>query len=104
MELQKTEKPSYSQLYDILKRPQDEIIVSIDSWFSKEISEKIRTYFILYEKNKPSMTGKDLIEQFNLEEGPQIREILDALYRARIEGLPENKEKEFVDEYLKGGM
>jgi hypothetical protein len=49
------------------------------------------------------MTGKDLIEHFNLEEGPQIREILNALYKARIEGLPENKEKEFVEEYLKGG-
>jgi tRNA nucleotidyltransferase (CCA-adding enzyme) len=103
MELLKTEKPSVSKLYDILKRPQDEIIVAVDSWFSKEMSEKIRTYFVLYEKNKPSMTGKDLIEHFNLEEGPQIREILNALYKARIEGLPENKEKEFVEEYLKGG-
>jgi tRNA nucleotidyltransferase (CCA-adding enzyme) len=104
MELLKTENPSVSKLYDILKRPQDEIIVAVDSWFSKEMSEKIRTYFVLYEKNKPSMTGKDLIEHFNLEEGPQIREILNALYKARIEGLPENKEKEFVEEYLKGGM
>ncbi|MGC9383751.1 MAG: CBS domain-containing protein, partial [Kosmotogaceae bacterium] len=82
IELQETEKPTYSHLYDILKRPQDEIIVSVDSWFNKEISEKIRTYFVLYEKNKPSTTGKDLIEQFNLEEGPQIREILNALYKA----------------------
>lgn len=104
MELLKTEKPSVSKLYDILKRPQDEIVVAVDSWFSKEMSEKIRTYFVLYEKNKPSITGSDLIKQFNLEEGPQIREILNALYKARIEGLPENKEKEFIEEYLKGGM
>ncbi|MEA2066531.1 MAG: CBS domain-containing protein [Thermotogota bacterium] len=104
IELQKLEKPSIPKLYDILKRPQDEIIVSVDSWFNKETSEKIRKYFILYEKNKPSITGKDLIEKFNLKEGPQIREILNALYRARIEGLSENKEKKFVEEYLKGGM
>ncbi|TYB95668.1 MAG: CBS domain-containing protein [Kosmotoga sp.] len=102
--IQEKEKLSYAQLYDILKRPKDEIIVTVDSCFNKEISEKIRNYLILYEKSKPSTTGRDLIEQFNIQEGPQIREILNALYKARIEGLSENKEKEFVKEYLKGGI
>ncbi len=95
---------SYSKLYDILKRPQDEIIMAVDSWFDESFSKKIRQYLVLYEKRRPSLTGNDLINQFNLDEGPQIRQILEALYKARIEGLPESKEKEFVNNYLKGGI
>ncbi|MFW6119668.1 MAG: CBS domain-containing protein [Petrotogales bacterium] len=95
---------SYSKLYDILKKPQDEIIMVVDSWFDESFSKKIRQYLILYEKCRPVLTGNDLINQFNLDEGPQIREILDALYKARIEGLHESKEKEFVNNYLEGGI
>jgi tRNA nucleotidyltransferase (CCA-adding enzyme) len=37
-----------------------------------------------------------------MNEGPEIREVLDGLFCARLDGLDEKKEDEFVREYLKG--
>jgi tRNA nucleotidyltransferase (CCA-adding enzyme) len=37
-----------------------------------------------------------------MKEGPEIREALDRLFCARLDGLAEQEEDEFVRKYLKG--
>ncbi|MFA7426557.1 hypothetical protein, partial [Mesotoga sp.] len=49
-----------------------------------------------------TVDGTVLIEKYRMKEGPEIRELLEELLCARLDGLAEEKEDEFVREYLKG--
>ena len=49
---------------------------------------------------KLSINGEKLKENFNINKGPLISVILENLYKARLDGLPENSENEFVTKYL----
>ena len=51
---------------------------------------------------KPKLTGNDLMKEFGLEPGPQLKEILNAIREERIEGTIKTKtdEMQFVKKML----
>lgn len=57
---------------------------------------------LLEDHFKPLLTGDDLQEQFKMKPGPQIKELLQALREAQLEGMVKNKKeaKKFVEGYL----
>ncbi|MBU1682632.1 HDIG domain-containing protein, partial [Patescibacteria group bacterium] len=58
---------------------------------------------LLEDHFKPKLTGDDLMKEFKLEPGPQIKQILDEIREERIEGTIKTKadERKFVKDYLK---
>lgn len=68
------------------------IILSIKSR-SQKVQENIRNYLENLQKVKININGHDLMEM-GLEAGPEIKEILNKVYYARLRGEVHNRQDE----------
>jgi len=67
-----------------------------------KLYEEFQKEPLLEDHYKPKLSGKDLQKEFKLKPGPKIREILNAMREAQIEGVINNKDdaRKFVEGYL----
>jgi len=68
-----------------------------------EVLETYKNDIVRVLKGPRLVTGKDLIEQFSLQPGPQFSKILDELQEVQVEGRVSNREEalEWVRQSLK---
>ena len=67
-----------------------------------KLYEEFKNEPLLEDHFKPLLTGDDLIKSFDLEPGPKLKDILEELRCAQIEGVVKDREEavKFVEGYL----
>ena len=97
------EKPETpSQFYRSLKTNKPEILNFVNSYLDEQEDLLFLAYLKKLNDTKLSINGNVLKTRYGMREGPEIRDVLDELFCARLDGLTKDKEDEFVREYLKG--
>ncbi|PZC52919.1 polynucleotide adenylyltransferase [Mesotoga sp. TolDC] len=97
---EKPRKPS--QFHSLLRTRKPETLNFVDSHLDDDYDLLFLSYLKKSSRTELTIDGNVLKEKFGMNEGPEIREVLDGLFCARLDGLDEKKEDEFVREYLKG--
>lgn len=83
-----------SEIYHLLKNLSTELILYMMAKTTKKSGQKaISLYITKLSAERTEITGNDLI-QLGFAPGPQFRIILDALLKARLDGLVKTKEDE----------
>jgi tRNA nucleotidyltransferase (CCA-adding enzyme) len=98
--IEKPRKPS--QFHSLLRTRKPETLNFVDSYLDDDYDLLFLSYLKKLSRIELTVDGNVLKEKFGMNEGPEIREVLDGLFCARLDGLDEKKEDEFVREYLKG--
>ena len=70
-----------------------------------KLYEEFKNEKLLEDHFKPLLDGHALQKEFKLKPGPQLKDILQSLREAQIEGAVKNKKeaKKFVEGYLSDG-
>ncbi len=100
IESERPDRPSGFHKLILSRRP--ELLNYVDSTLTGEMVDRFEDYLKRVEEVRLSINGDVLKTDFGLKEGPAMREVLEALYCARLDGLSREREEEFVRDYLKG--
>jgi len=98
--IEKPRKPS--QFHMLLKSRKSETLNFVDSYLDEEQDLLFLAYLKGLNEVRLTVDGTALKEKYGMSEGPEIREVLDRLFCARLDGLAKDKEDEYVRKYLKG--
>lgn len=98
---ERPEKPS--QYHRILASKKPETVNFIDSQLDEREDRSLVDYLKKLKNTDLTIDGDLLKRNYALSEGPEMREVLEALYRARLDGLAAEKETEFVTDFIQGG-
>lgn len=91
----------YSEFYLIAGSLTPEELAFVDSGLDEECSNTFLGYVKALRKLKLEVDGNTLMKEYNVPEGPVIKEILQQLICARLDGLHPEEEHEFVRKLLK---
>jgi len=95
------EQLSFKTFFTIVRKSEPEVLCFVDASLDEKDSEKFRIYLKNLEEKKPRITGTLLIEKFGLKEGKAIKRVLDKLQLAKLEGLPDDEEEDFVRKLIR---
>jgi len=93
------ERPS--EYHRMIKSKKAETLNFLNSQLDDERDRSFEEYLKRLKGTKLAIDGEHLKRVYGLKEGPEIREILDALYCARLDGLEIEKEDGFVKNFLR---
>ncbi len=85
----------------MIKSKKAETLNFLNSQLDDERDRSFEEYLKRLKGTKLAIDGEHLKRVYGLKEGPEIREILDALYCARLDGLEIEKEDGFVKNFLR---
>ena len=90
-------------MYELSGKIKTEILYFLDVYLNKKNSEFIKEYAKKIKNIKLEINGKNLYEEYKIFKGPLVSVVLDKLYKARLDGMPADEEREFVKNFLYEG-
>ena len=100
-ELKQKKPQRLSQFYLIVGSLNPEELAFIDSGLEDEASSLFLSYINSLSELKLEIDGTVLMKEYSVPEGPVIKELLQKLVCARLDGLSPEKEHEFVRKLVK---
>ena len=100
-ELKQKKPQKLSQFYLIVGSLNSEELAFIDSGLEDEASSLFLSYINDLNELRLEIDGNALMKEYNVPEGPAIKKLLQELVCARLDGLPPEKEHDFVRKLLK---
>jgi len=82
-----------SEIYELLYGIHHIALIAVSIAESPETQEKITLYLDKLRHIRPALTGRDL-EEMGIQSGPHMKEILEKLLQARLNGQVTDKQKE----------